>query len=453
MAARSLHSPSEQPQGDGLTPALQSWLAPLQQGLQLEADRGFSNLQGRQDTFAAFLRHQLRQVPLSLEPREQEQLADLLRRYDSYESLSLAQRQRLVRQSREWLLALRRRCRPAATMAPPRLHLVEGPAARGALELSSPLGEVRGIGPRLASRLAQLGLLVVHDLLHYYPRDYLDYANLRRINALVPGETATIVATVRRCHGFVSPRNPNLGILELQLHDATGRLRVSRFFAGRRFASPGWLASQQRLYPPGALLAVSGLVKQTPYGPAFSDPLMEVLEHAHAPVQSRAIGRLLPVYGLTEGLSADKLREAVAAVLPVAAGCDEPLPDLLRQRQGLIGRAEALQQIHSPRDQAALQAARSRLVFDEFLLLQLGLAQRRRQLKAHEAPALQAAGPGALGQRFLDLLPFALTGAQQRVLEQIRSDMARSEPMARLVQGDVGSGKTVVALAALLTAI
>ena len=453
MAARSLHSPSEQPQGDGLTPALQSWLAPLQQGLQLEADRGFSNLQGRQDTFAAFLRHQLRQVPLSLEPREQEQLADLLRRYDSYESLSLAHRQRLVRQSREWLLALRRRCRPAATMAPPRLHLVEGPAARGALELSSPLGEVRGIGPRLASRLAQLGLLVVHDLLHYYPRDYLDYANLRRINALVPGETATIVATVRRCHGFVSPRNPNLGILELQLHDATGRLRVSRFFAGRRFASPGWLASQQRLYPPGALLAVSGLVKQTPYGPAFSDPLMEVLEHAHAPVQSRAIGRLLPVYGLTEGLSADKLREAVAAVLPVAAGCDEPLPDLLRQRQGLIGRAEALQQIHSPRDQAALQAARSRLVFDEFLLLQLGLAQRRRQLKAHEAPALQAAGPGALGQRFLDLLPFALTGAQQRVLEQIRSDMARSEPMARLVQGDVGSGKTVVALAALLTAI
>ena len=453
MAARSLHSPSEQPRGDGLTPALQAWLAPLQQGLQLEADRGFANLQGRQDTFASFLRQQLRQVPLSLEPREQEQLADLLRRYDNYESLSLAQRQRLVRQSREWLLALRRRCRPAATMAPPRLHLVEASAAKGALELSSPLGEVRGIGPRLASRLAQLGLLVVHDLLHYYPRDYLDYANLRRINALEPGETATIVATVRRCHGFVSPRNPNLGILELQLHDATGRLRVTRFFAGRRFASPGWLASQQRLYPPGSLVAVSGLVKQTPYGPAFTDPLMEVLEHAHAPVQSSAIGRLLPVYGLTEGLSADKLREAVAAVLPVAAACEEPLPEVLRQRQGLIARAEALQQIHSPRDQAALQSARSRLVFDEFLLLQLGLAQRRRQLKAHKAPALQAAGPGHLGQRFLALLPFALTGAQQRVLEQIRSDMARSEPMARLVQGDVGSGKTVVALAALLTAI
>jgi ATP-dependent DNA helicase RecG len=125
----------------------------------------------------------------------------------------------------------------------------------------------------------------------------------------------------------------------------------------------------------------------------------------------------------------------------------------LRQRQGLISRAQALQQIHGPSDQAALQAARTRLVFDEFLLLQLGLAQRRRQLKARQAPALQAAGPGALAQRFLELLPFALTGAQQRVLGQIRNDMARSEPMARLVQGDVGSGKTVVALAALLSAI
>lgn len=443
-------------------------MLPLNQGLQLEADRGFANLQGRRDRFAVFVHRQLSAPPIPLDPREQEQLQTLLNGYDRYEQLGLGQRQRLVRQSREWLLQLRRRCRPAAVMAPPRLRLAEpaqsqtSKGAATALLADTPLAEVRGIGPRLATRLAQLGLLVVRDLVHYYPRDYVDYANLRRISTLEPGQTATIVATVRRSHAFVSPRNPNLGILELQVQDPTGRLRISRFYAGRRFSSPGWLASQQRQFPAGATVAVSGLVKETAYGPAFQDPLMEVLEHAHAPLQSQSIGRLLPVYGLTEGLTAERLRQAVAAVLPVLDGCPEPLPAQLRQQEQLLERAQALQAIHQPRDQASLAAARNRLVFDEFLLLQLGLAQRRRQLKAAQALPLTAADPinqGAnpavvdLVSRFLDLLPFDLTGAQQRVLAEIRADLGRHEPMARLVQGDVGSGKTVVALAALLTAI
>ena len=443
-------------------------MLPLNQGLQLEADRGFANLQGRRDRFAVFVHRQLSAPPIPLDPREQEQLQTLLNGYDRYEQLGLGQRQRLVRQSREWLLQLRRRCRPAAVMAPPRLRLAEpaqsqtSKGAATALLADTPLAEVRGIGPRLATRLAQLGLLVVRDLVHYYPRDYVDYANLRRISTLEPGQTATIVATVRRSHAFVSPRNPNLGILELQVQDPTGRLRISRFYAGRRFSSPGWLASQQRQFPAGATVAVSGLVKETAYGPAFQDPLMEVLEHAHAPLQSQTIGRLLPVYGLTEGLTAERLRKAVAAVLPVVDGCPEPLPAQLRQQEQLLERAQALQAIHQPRDQASLAAARNRLVFDEFLLLQLGLAQRRRQLKAAQALPLTAAdpiNPGAnpavvdLVSRFLDLLPFDLTGAQQRVLAEIRADLGRHEPMARLVQGDVGSGKTVVALAALLTAI
>lgn len=443
-------------------------MLPLNQGLQLEADRGFANLQGRRDRFAVFVHRQLSAPPIPLDPREQEQLQTLLNGYDRYEQLGLGQRQRLVRQSREWLLQLRRRCRPAAVMAPPRLRLAEpaqsqtSKGAATALLADTPLAEVRGIGPRLATRLAQLGLLVVRDLVHYYPRDYVDYANLRRISTLEPGQTATIVATVRRSHAFVSPRNPNLGILELQVQDPTGRLRISRFYAGRRFSSPGWLASQQRQFPAGATVAVSGLVKETAYGPAFQDPLMEVLEHAHAPLQSQSIGRLLPVYGLTEGLTAERLRQAVAAVLPVLDGCPEPLPAQLRQQEQLLERAQALQAIHQPRDQASLAAARNRLVFDEFLLLQLGLAQRRRQLKAAQALPLTAAdpiNPGAnpavvdLVSRFLDLLPFSLTGAQQRVLAEIRADLGRHEPMARLVQGDVGSGKTVVAMAALLTAI
>ncbi|MFN5116942.1 MAG: ATP-dependent DNA helicase RecG [Cyanobacteriota bacterium] len=391
-------------------------------------------------------------------------LEDLGLRFAAYGTLSEAGRRQLVARLRRELHQLRSDRQPASVIAPPRLRLPEqsgqeapsptAGAGRALLREDSPLAEVRGIGPRIATRLAGLGLLVVRDLVQHYPRDYLDYANLVRIAGLVTGTTATIVATVRRCHAFNSPRNPNLSILELHLQDATGRLRVSRFFAGRRFATPAWLKSQQRLYPLGATVAVSGLVKESPYGPCFADPLIEVLEGPGAVVRSEQIGRLVPVYALTEGLTADQVRKAIASLLPQLAHWPDPLPAPLRQQGQLLPRGVALQQIHQPADNERLQAARRRLVFDEFLLLQLSLGQRRLRFRQRPAPPLVLPqGESDLVAEFLDLLPFALTAAQQRVLAEIRHDLARPQPMARLVQGDVGSGKTVVALAALLTAI
>ena len=323
------------------------------------------------------------------------------------------------------------------------------------LQPSTPLAEVSGIGPRTATRLAGLGLLLAGDLIRHYPRDYLDYANLVRITALEPGRTATVVATVRRCHAFASPRNPNLSILELHLQDCTGRLRVSRFFAGRRFSAPAWLKGQQRQFPPGATVAVSGMVKETAYGPTISDPLLEVMESPSATVRSDAIGRLVPVYTLAEGVRAESHRRAVQALLPHLEHWADPLPPELRERLGLLSLARALRGIHQPVDQNALQASRRRLVFDEFLLLQLGLAQRRQALRGRVAPALTRieAGEGDLVASLRRILPFPFTTAQDRVLAEIRHDLARPQPMARLLQGDVGSGKTVVALAALLSAI
>ena len=439
---------------------MQSWLRPLQQGLQLEADRGFGNLQGRREAFNAFMARELLQVPVPLAPHQQQLLAQLAEHFGSYATLSPARRQALVRRTRQGLHELQLALEPVRPVAPPRLRLLpetplEGASSARAIRPETPLSEVRGVGPKSAARLAALDLWQARDLLRHYPRDYLDYANLVRIVALEPGSTATIVATVRRSHSFTSPRNPNLSILELQLADSTGRLRVSKFFAGKRFSSPAWLKAQQRQYPVGATVAVSGLVKDTPYGPAFQDPLMEVLSSPSAPVQSEQIGRLLPVYGLTEGLTADRMRALIKPVLAAAAHWGDPLPEPLRRHEQLLSLPEALEQIHRPSNQEALAAARHRLVFDEFLLLQLRLLQRRRELTARPAPVLQlpAAGQGDLLTAFLQLLPFPFTGAQQRVLTEIRADLERDQPMARLVQGDVGSGKTVVAIAALLTVI
>ncbi|MCX5944277.1 MAG: ATP-dependent DNA helicase RecG [Cyanobacteria bacterium] len=456
----------------GGSAAFSQWVRPLQQALELEAQRGFANLQGRREQFSTFLARQCGEPPAGLSSPDQGALRQLADDYRLYDSFSQARRQSLVRRSRQRLHDIQRGLQPVAPPAPPRLTRVketpgEAPSRPLAgLQPQTPLGQIRGIGPKSAEKLAALGLLVARDLIRYYPRDYLDYANLVRIAALEPGSTATIVATVRRTSSFTSPRNPNLSILELQLQDPTGRLRVTRFFAGKRFSSPGWLKSQERQFPAGCTVAVSGLVKETPYGPGFQEPLMEVLESPNAPVQSRQIGRLLPVYGLTEGLTADRVRQAVEPLLAAVQAWGDPLPGQLLQQQQLLDLPTALVQIHQPDDQQQLAAARRRLVFDEFLMLQLGLLQRRRQLTTNPAPPLALAAPrgqgtaaGGSGEAdglmaaFLKLLPFPLTGAQRRVLAEIHVDLARDQAMARLVQGDVGSGKTVVAIASLLTAI
>ncbi|NDG73835.1 MAG: ATP-dependent DNA helicase RecG [Synechococcaceae bacterium WB8_1B_136] len=400
--------------------------------MQLEADRGFGNLEGRRERFGDFLLRQLRHPPAGLSPHQREALEQLASGYEQYAQHSLACRQSLVRRTRQTLHDLQRALHPPTPTAAPRLRLLNTPPAAAGVPVplspDTPLGQIRGIGAKTAEKLAALGLFVARDLLLHYPRDYLDYANLVRIAALVPGTTATIVATVRRTHSFTSPRNPNLSILELQLADITGKLKVAKFFAGKRFSSPAWLKAQQRQFPLGATVAVSGLVKETPYGPAFQDPLMEVLASPQAPVQSEQIGRLLPVYGLTEGLTADRLRAAIKPVLAAAAGWGDHLPAGLLEQERLLDLPTALAQRFAP-------------IYDRL------------------PPPVPPLAPPVAGHRssllaaFLELLPFPLTGAQQRVLAEIRADLAREQPMARLVQGDVGSGKTVVAIAALLTAI
>ncbi|QNJ03041.1 ATP-dependent DNA helicase [Synechococcus sp. PROS-U-1] len=439
-----------------------AWMLPIQRSLGLEADRGFQNLQGRQQRFHDFLQQQLGAPPALPFPQGvTERMTRLSAGFADYPELADPARRRLVADARQWLHELRHRLEPSAPMAPPRLKVqASSKTGEGAqrptspLQLDSPITQIRGVGPKFAARLASIGLLLVRDLLRYYPRDHVDYSAMRRIEALVSGETATIVATIRRCNGFVSPRNTNLAIIELQLQDPTGRLKVSRFLAGKRFSSPAYLKGQQRLYPVGATVAVSGLVKDGPYGITFQDPLIEVLDSPSSPVKSPSIGRLLPVYPLTEGVGADRFRSLIDQVLPLAATWPDPLPAALQQDFELPTLADALQALHAPKDRESLDRGRRRLVFDEFLLLQLGLLRRRQVLRSRTGPDLdlQTSADGLVGE-FMDLLPFRFTAAQQRVFQEIEADLGRTEPMARLVQGDVGSGKTVVAIAALLSTI
>lgn len=450
----------------------------LQKALSVEAERGFNDLMGSQYRFSEFLSLSLNQPPSALPITEQQRLQEMASEFARYNDLGFAQRQHLVAETRRVLYQTRRileeqatqsappgtaeaasstigQAAPAATQVrakkPKTAPLVEA-KAKVAVRLDQAVTYLPGIGAKNSERLAKLGLFTVKDLLFYYPRDHIDYARQVRIRDLVPGATVTIVATVKRCNCFTSPRNNKLTIFELVVRDHTGQLTLSRFYPGTRYHNRGWQEHQKKLYPPGTIVAASGLVKEAKFGKTLEDPQIEVIDHSDASIDSLKVGRVVPVYPLTEGVGADIVRKAVVAALPAIKQLQDPLPEGLRQKQDLVDLQQAINDIHFPPDSAALAAARKRLVFDEFFYLQLGLLKRRMAQRQNQVSA-PLAPTGQLIDEFYQVLPFQLTNAQQRVVNDILNDLQQTAPMNRLVQGDVGSGKTVVAVIATLAAI
>ncbi|MEM8602235.1 MAG: ATP-dependent DNA helicase RecG [Cyanobacteria bacterium P01_H01_bin.121] len=490
---------SRSPATSAATPTATSAATPdwsrLQKALAVEADRGFNDLVGKQAHFSEFLQQQLSQPPTALfTAAECDRWHQLAQRFAAYTDLSYADRQHLVAETRRTLHQMRKlqlerqeqqlsltqvapvttasqaisqqatspessstlRVREAsrsAIAAPQTIPIVQAQATTERIpELEQDVTYLKGIGPSAAEKLNRLGLYTVRDLLFYYPRDHLDYARQVSIRDLKEGEMATIMATVKRVNCFTSPRKTKLTIFELTVRDRTGQLRLSRFYAGNRYSNRGWQERQKKLYPVGAAIAASGLVKKNRYGLTLDDPQIEVLESQTSQTDSFKVGRVMPVYPLTDGVGADLVRRAVVAALPASQTLVDPLPDSLREQYQLWPLAIALQHIHFPDSSEHLAQARRRLVFDEFFYLQLGLLQRRSERQTQQT-SIVLAPQGELIEQFYQVLPFQLTQAQQRVLGEIMADMQRSTPMNRLVQGDVGSGKTVVAVIALLMAI
>ncbi|HEY9670045.1 MAG TPA: ATP-dependent DNA helicase RecG [Waterburya sp.] len=437
----------------------------LQKALSVEAEKGFTDLVGNQYRFSEFLCLSFGQTPNILIPQERRQWQAMAAKFAYYRLMTLAERQHLVADTRRFLYQLQqdieRRSAKPVTPEPskfksprtaPLIQTQNQAQETRSLALDHPLSKVEEIGIRKSGYLARLGLLTLRDLLYYYPRDHIDYARQVNIRNLEPGETVTIVGTVKRCNCFTSPKNSKLSIFELQLQDATGQIKLNRFFAGVRYSHRGWQEAQKYRYPPGTVVAASGLVKKNKYGVTLEEPELEVLDSHDGSIESLTIGRVVPVYPLTDGVPADIVRQAVIALLPYASQLKEPLPVVLRQQYGLIGVKDAIANIHFPPDSDVLALARRRLVFDEFFYLQLGFLQRRQALKRSQNSAVLAP-TGQLIDRFNQLLPFELTNAQKRVINDILNDLQSSTPMNRLVQGDVGSGKTVVAVVAILAAI
>jgi ATP-dependent DNA helicase RecG len=414
----------------------------IEQALRLEVDRGFQNLQGRQYRFAEFLHHSLE---TGLPEPWRDRGTYLASQYATYERFSLPQRQHLVAETRRFLDDL---TRPAAVPSAPKKPKTGPLVGQERLDLATPLTAIAGIGTATAQKLARLELFTVKDVVDYYPRDHVDYGQQVEIRALTEGQTVTVIGTIRKFSCFTSPKNPNLTIAELWVRDGSGQLKLSRFWAGRRYSQVAWQQTQKKLYPLGATIAASGMVKRSKWGVTLEGFELEVLDHRQDRITSTAVGRMVPVYPLTEGVSPELIRRVVVQCLPACRSLADPLPEKLREAYNLLPLGQAIAQIHYPEDAAALTAAAVRLTFDKYLYRRLVGLYRRQQQRA-----IAFAPQNALLERLNSLLPFPLTAAQRRVIAEIQADLQRPTPMNRLLQGDVGSGKTIVAVHALLTAI
>ncbi|MDX1656595.1 MAG: ATP-dependent DNA helicase RecG, partial [Candidatus Competibacteraceae bacterium] len=290
------------------------------------------------------------------------------------------------------------------------------------------LQSLKGVGPQLVRRLARLELYTVHDLLLHLPLRYQDRTRVIPLDALSAGGEALVEATVAASE-VVGARRPRLLV---RLEDGSGFLSLCLFHFGSHL--------QDRLVR-GNRIRCFGQVRQGRNG-------LEMIHPEISPEGQVAEG-LTPVYPTTAGLTQATLRRLTAAALARLEELPEWLPPGLRPALTI---GEAIRTLHQPPadDQRLLQQARRRLAFEELLAHQLSLRRLRALMRTRPAPRLTGTG---LMAGLIGALPFSLTGAQQRVLGEIAADLARPRPMLRLVQGDVGSGKTVVAAAAALLAV
>ena len=305
--------------------------------------------------------------------------------------------------------------------------------------LAAPLQFLTGVGPQRAKLLGRLGLFTVEDALFYLPARHEDRSHLIPLRSMSPGDARTATGLVAGISP--APRGRPRAPLQVTLRDASGFLNAVWF-------NQPYL---ERVFKRGQRLIVHGKVQPYGHGPLQMHVKdFEIVEECAD--ETLHAGRLVPIYSLTQGLTQRPMRTLIKRLVEgYADEVDEPLPESLRVRRRFVPVSSALRAAHFPGSEADLAAARRRLIFDDFLLLQLGLAIRRQREGRQRGITMNP--PGSLSRRLLDSLPYVLTGAQERVWREIRGDMAQPYPMNRLLQGDVGSGKTIVATLAILTAI
>ncbi len=410
----------------------------IRKAVEIEAAYKYIDVRGKTKTFSKFICQELKN--LIKESGKNPKWIVLLEHFTNYSTDSYPERKKCIERL---VRAIRSELNPPSSVNAA-CDKIKPPSQMDVMY-------IKGVGAKIAYRFNKLGIYTANDLLYYFPSKHIDYSSRTKIHALREGMSTTIFGYIKSVSAYTS--KSGLGIVKLVVADETGKLPIN-FFYGK--ANKYMLEKTKAQFPKNANIMLSGVVKRSSYDnlltldkPTYSIMTAEIFDNSNL-----NLGRIVPVYPLCENLSPKTLRRAIYNAISMYKNeIKDVLPDYLLEKYGFIHKADAIEQIHFPQDMETLEIARNSLIFEEFFLIQLKLALARKDTETKCSSYPLIVKPDGLVMNFIKSLPFELTKAQKRAINEILNDMHSSKPMQRLLQGDVGSGKTVVACVMLLAAI
>ncbi len=415
-------------------------LEQIKQAIEVEQKNLYIDIKGRHDSFSGFILKQLHK--LYSKSKKNPKWIMLIKEFETYSISTMPTRRKSVQRL---VYTLRQEINTDGEIKQTDVNTISKDPSK------TDVMYVKGVGPKIGSLMHKLNIFTARDLLFYFPKRHVDYSSRTFIKDLKEGMNATVIGTIKS----ISAHNTknNLGIIGVSVVDETGIIKLNFFYAK---ASKFLLERYKSQFVKGSNIIISGKAKIDKYSGTYTidKPEFQVLSGEFESGKNLNLARIVPVYQLVDGLNIKTLRRAIYnAIEQFSPVINNVIPQDIRERHNLLDRNKAIRQIHFPENEDTLERARYTLVFEEFFLLQLKLAMLREEnTQKIKAIPLKIKKDG-LVQKFIDSLPFTLTNGQNRAVKEILKDISSETPMQRLLQGDVGSGKTVVACIMLLSAV
>ena len=417
----------------------------IKQALDIEAEYRYIDIQGRKTTFSQFIKEEIKNE--IKKDKQNPRWAVLYEAFDVYPYSGVPERRKAIEQLVKIIKLELKKSKQEQKEEKERSFLSQKHPSEVDVMY------IKGVGPKVAYKLNKLGIYTAQDLMMYFPKKHIDYSSRTLIRNLKEGQTTTVFGYIKSVSTF-NTRN-NLSVTKVVIGDESGKFELCFFNAkGNKYI----LQRMKAQFPQNTGIMVSGTVKRDSYTnaltmdkPSYSIMNGEFLDNKDSNLN---LARIVPIYPMCDGLNIKILRKAIFnAIEMFQEQIVNVLPDFIRNKYGIINKKDAIKQIHFPESMEILEQSRFSLIFEELFLIQLKLI-RIREATAKNTPsyALTVHSDG-LVQKFIKSLPFELTSGQKQAVNEILNDMNSEAPMQRLLQGDVGSGKTVVAAIMLLAAI